>query len=162
MFKGAPGGDDYHQLWIDPQNPQRRILGVDQGATVSQNGGETWSSWFNQPTGQFYKIAVDDAFPYRIYGGQQDSGTVRLASRSDYGQLTFRDWHPVGADEYSYVAADPLNPDIFYGGTVFFVLVFIGLVTDSARQIPKRSNQAALTPAASARSRTAASSSGHG
>ena len=115
IVKGAPGGDDYHFLWIDPQHPQRMITGADQGAVVTVNGGRTWSSWYNQPTGQFYKLAVDNSFPYRIYSGQQDSGTVRVASRSDYGSITFRDWEPVGADERDYQVPDPRDPDIVYG-----------------------------------------------
>ncbi|MEO7795498.1 MAG: hypothetical protein ABIV06_12080, partial [Thermoanaerobaculia bacterium] len=99
IAKGAPGGDDYHMLWIDPADSRRMITGADQGAVVTLNGGLSWSSWYNQPTGQFYRLAADRRFPYWIYSGQQDSGTVAIASRSDYGQLTFRDWHPVGADE---------------------------------------------------------------
>jgi photosystem II stability/assembly factor-like uncharacterized protein len=114
IVKGAPGGDDYHFLWIDPQRPDRMITGADQGAVITVNGGRTWSSWYNQPTGQFYKLATDNAFPYRIFGGQQDSGTVRVASRSDYGSITFRDWQPVGGDERDYQVADPRNPDIVY------------------------------------------------
>jgi photosystem II stability/assembly factor-like uncharacterized protein len=115
IFKGAPGGDDYHFLWIDPQHPERMITGADQGAVVTVNGGRTWSSWYNQPTGQFYKLAVDNVFPYRIYGGQQDSGTVRIASRSDYGSISYRDWEPVGANERDYQLPDPRDPDIVYG-----------------------------------------------
>jgi len=113
--RGSPGGDDYHFLWIDPDHPERRIAGSDQGAVVTVNGGETWSSWYNQPTGQFYRVATDDRFPYWIYSGQQDSGTVALASRSDYGQLTFRDWHPVGGDERDYDVPFPGHPDLVYG-----------------------------------------------
>jgi photosystem II stability/assembly factor-like uncharacterized protein len=113
--KGAPGGDDYHFLWIDPTEPRRMITGADQGAVVTLNGGRSWSSWYNQPTGQFYRLAADDRFPYRIYSGQQDSGTVSIASRSDYGQLTFRDWHPVGGDERDGDFPDPSNPDVVYG-----------------------------------------------
>jgi photosystem II stability/assembly factor-like uncharacterized protein len=113
--RGSPGGDDYHFLWIDPQHPERRIAGADQGAVVTVNDGESWSSWYNQPTGQFYRVAVDDRSPYWIYSGQQDSGTVALASRSDYGQLTFRDWHPVGADERDYDIPFPGDPEIVYG-----------------------------------------------
>jgi photosystem II stability/assembly factor-like uncharacterized protein len=115
FVRGAPGGDDYHFLWIDPDHPERMITGADQGAVVTLNGGQTWSSWYNQPTGQFYHVATDDRFPYRIYSGQQDSGTVAVASRSDYGQLTFRDWHPVGGDERDYDIPFPGNPDIVYG-----------------------------------------------
>ncbi|MGE5359979.1 MAG: WD40/YVTN/BNR-like repeat-containing protein [Bacteroidales bacterium] len=115
IAKGAPGGDDYHRLWIDPTDPARMITGADQGAVVTLNGGRSWSSWYNQPTGQFYRLATDDRFPYWIYSGQQDSGTVAIASRSDYGQLTFRDWHPVGGDERDGDVPDPANPDIVYG-----------------------------------------------
>jgi photosystem II stability/assembly factor-like uncharacterized protein len=114
IVKGAPGGDDYHHLWIDPQRPERMITGADQGAVITVNGGRTWSSWYNQPTGQFYKVAVDNAFPYRIYGGQQDSGTVRISSRSDYGSISYRDWMPVGGDERDYQLADPRDADIVY------------------------------------------------
>jgi photosystem II stability/assembly factor-like uncharacterized protein len=115
VVRGSPGGDDYHALWIDPADPRRVITGADQGAVVSLNGGSTWSSWYNQPTGQFYRLAADDRFPYRVYSGQQDSGTVGIASRSDYGQLTFRDWSPVGGDERDGDIPDPANPDIVYG-----------------------------------------------
>jgi photosystem II stability/assembly factor-like uncharacterized protein len=115
--RGAPGGDDYHSLWIDPENPQRMISGVDQGTIVTLNGGQTWSSWYNQPTAQFYHVAVDNQFPYWVYGAQQDSGSAAVISRSDYGQITFRDWHPIGADESGYILPDPVNPQIVYGGS---------------------------------------------
>ncbi|HUD72415.1 MAG TPA: hypothetical protein VMQ62_10675 [Dongiaceae bacterium] len=115
VMKGAPGGDDYHQLWIDPKNPRRMIVAADQGAVVTLNGGDTWSSWYNQPTGQFYRLAADDQEPYRIYSGQQDSGTVSIASRSDYGQITLREWAPVGGDERDGVFPDPDDPSIAYG-----------------------------------------------
>lgn len=115
IMKGAPGGDDYHHIWINPLHPDHMITGSDQGAVVSVNGGATWSSWYNQPTGQFYHIAADNRFPYRVYSGQQDSGTVGIASRSDYGQLTFRDWNPVGGGERDYDIPDPDDPMIVYG-----------------------------------------------
>jgi len=115
IFKGSPGGDDYHYLSIDPAHPERMIAGSDQGTAVTVNGGTTWSSWYNQPTGQFYHLAADNRFPYRIYSGQQDNGTVSIVSRSDYGSITFRDWHPVGADERDYDIPDPQDPDIVYG-----------------------------------------------
>jgi photosystem II stability/assembly factor-like uncharacterized protein len=115
ILRGAPGGDDYHFLWIDPDHSERMIVASDQGAVVTVNGGASWSSWYNQPTGQFYHLATDDRFPYWIYSGQQDSGTAAVASRSDYGQLTFRDWHPVGGDERDYDVPVPGNPDIVYG-----------------------------------------------
>ena len=116
-IRGAPGGDDYHSLWIDPENPQRIISGVDQGTIITLNGGQTWSTWYNQPTAQFYHVAVDNQFPYWVYGGQQDSGTAAVVSRSDYGQITFRDWHPIGAGESGYILPDPVNPQIVYGGS---------------------------------------------
>jgi photosystem II stability/assembly factor-like uncharacterized protein len=115
VVKGSPGGDDYHHLWIDPRDARRMIVSADQGAAVSLNGGTTWSSWYNQPTGQFYRLAADSRFPYRIYSGQQDNGTVAIASRSDYGQLTYRDWSPVGGDERDGDVPDPANPDVVYG-----------------------------------------------
>jgi photosystem II stability/assembly factor-like uncharacterized protein len=115
ITKGAPGGDDYHFLWINPERPERMILASDQGTTVTVDGGNSWSGWYNQPTGQFYHVATDNRFPYWVYSGQQDSGTVASASRSDYGQLTFRDWHPVGGDERDYDLPDPQDPHIVYG-----------------------------------------------
>jgi len=118
-IKGAPGGDDNHQLWIDPDNPQRMVLACDQGVIVSRNGGETWSSWYNQPTGQFYHVAVDNRFPYWVYGAQQDSGAAATPSRSIYRALNFHDWRPMAVGgESDYVALDPVNPEIIYGGSV--------------------------------------------
>ena len=117
-IKGAPGGDDYHRIWINPDNPKIILLGSDQGATISVNGGETWSSWYNQPTGQMFHVAADNRFPYRVYGGQQESGSAGVSSRGNDGQITFRDWHPVGAEEYGYAVPDPLHPGIIYGGKV--------------------------------------------
>ena len=117
-IKGAPGGDDYHTIWINPENPDIIALGVDQGATISVNGGQTWSSWYNQPTAQFYHVITDNEFPYWVYGGQQESGSVGTASRSDFGEITFRDWTTVGVEEYGYVAPDPLHPNLIYGGKV--------------------------------------------
>jgi Tol biopolymer transport system component/photosystem II stability/assembly factor-like uncharacterized protein len=115
-FKGAPGGDDYHTVWINPDNSDVILLAGDQGATVTVNGGKTWSSWYNQPTAQFYHVSTDDQFPCRVYGGQQESGSAGVSSRGDDGQITFRDWRPVGAEEYGYVAPDPLHPNLIYGG----------------------------------------------
>lgn len=115
-FRGAPGGDDYQKIWINPNNPDIMVMTSDQGAIVTVNGGQTWSSWYNQPTAQLYHVTADNAFPYRVCGGQQESGSVCIASRGDYGQITFREWTPVGVDEYGYVAPDPLDPDIVYGG----------------------------------------------
>ena len=117
-IKGAPGGDDPQRLWINPLQPEIMLLTADQGATVSTNGGRTWSSWYNQPTAQLYHVATDTQFPYWVYGGQQESGAIGIASRGNGGQISLRDWIGVGADEYAYVAPDPLNPDIIYGGRV--------------------------------------------
>jgi photosystem II stability/assembly factor-like uncharacterized protein len=117
-IKGAPGGDDYHTIWINPEIPDIIALGVDQGATISVNGGETWSSWYNQPTAQLYHVITDNEFPYWVYGGQQESGSVGTASRSDFGEITFRDWTTLGVEEYGYVAPDPLHPNLIYGGKV--------------------------------------------
>jgi photosystem II stability/assembly factor-like uncharacterized protein len=117
-WKGAPGGDDYHRIWINPTNPQIILLGVDQGATLSVNGGETWSSWYNQPTAQLYHVAADNAFPYRLYSGQQESGSVGIASRGNDGAISFREWHPVAAEEYGYCAPDPLDPNVVFGGKI--------------------------------------------
>jgi photosystem II stability/assembly factor-like uncharacterized protein len=117
-FKGAPGGDDNQNIWWNPNNPDIMLLVVDQGAVVTLNGGKTWSSWYTQPTAALYHVMTDNAFPYRVCGGQQDSGSVCVASRGNDGQITFREWHPVGVEEYGYAAPDPLNPDLVYGGKV--------------------------------------------
>lgn len=117
-IKGAPGGDDYHTIWISPENSGIILLGSDQGATITVNGGETWSSWYNQPTAQFYHVITDNRFPYWVYGGQQESGSAAVASRGNDGEITFREFHPVGVEEYGYVAPDPLNPNIVFGGKV--------------------------------------------
>lgn len=114
IIRGSPGGDDYHHLWINPAHPERMIAASDQGTVVSVNGGSSWTTWYNAPTGQFYYLAADNAFPYRVYSGQQDSGTVGIASRSDYGSLSYRDWTPVGGDERDYDIPDPQDANIVY------------------------------------------------
>lgn len=115
-LKGAPGGDDYHRLWINPNDPKIMLLAGDQGAVITVNGGESWSSWYNQPTAQMYHVSADNAFPYRVCSGQQDSGSVCVSSRGDDGAITIRDWHPVGVEEWGYIASDPNDPDIVFGG----------------------------------------------
>jgi photosystem II stability/assembly factor-like uncharacterized protein len=115
-WRGAPGGDDYQNLWINPNNTDIILLGSDQGAIVTVNGGATWSSWYNQSTAQLYHVSADNAFPYRLYSGQQESGSVGIKSRGDAGEVTFRDWQPVAAEEYGYVVADPLDNDLIIGG----------------------------------------------
>lgn len=117
-FKGAPGGDDNQNIWWNPDNPDIMLLVIDQGAVVTLNGGKSWSSWFNQSTAALYHVMTDNAFPYRVCGGQQDSGSICIASRGNDGQITMREWHPVGVEEYGYAAPDPLDPDIIYGGKV--------------------------------------------
>ncbi|HEX4959311.1 MAG TPA: hypothetical protein VF173_00635 [Thermoanaerobaculia bacterium] len=118
--KGAPGGDDYHSLWIDPQAPERRILGVDQGTVVSVDGGETWSSWYNQPTGQFYHVVTDNRFPYWVYGSQQDSGAAGVPSRTNsYDGINLTQFRETTAGgESDNVAPDPKDPDVLFGGRV--------------------------------------------
>ena len=115
-IKGAPGGDDYHTVWINPRNPEIVALASDQGATISVDGGATWSSWYNQPTAQMYHVNADNRFPYWVCGGQQESGSACVISRGNWGEVTERDWHPVGAQEYGYVVPDPLHPGITFGG----------------------------------------------
>ena len=117
-FRGAPGGDDYQRPWINPDNPDIIALASDQGAIVTVNGGKTWSSWYNQPTSQMYHVNADNAFPYRVCGGQQESGSACVASRGNDGMITFREWHPVGVEEYGYAVPDPLNENIIYGGKI--------------------------------------------
>ena len=115
-YKGAPGGDDNHVLWIDPTHSDWMIMGSDQGATISLDGGRSWSTWYNQPTGQVYHLSTDNRFPYWVYGTQQDSGSVGVLSRGDYGAITMLDWDPVGGYEFGYIVPDPLNPNFVYAG----------------------------------------------
>jgi photosystem II stability/assembly factor-like uncharacterized protein len=118
-IKGAPGGDDYHSLWIDPDSPRRMIVSTDQGTVVTVDGGETWSSWYNQPTAQLYHVAADNGFPYQVCGAQQDSGALCTPTRSRHRGISLRDWEPSPAGgEAGYLAPDPLDPGVVYGGTV--------------------------------------------
>jgi len=117
-FKGAPGGDDYQRIWINPSNAQTIALSSDQGAVISVNGGQTWSSWYNQPTAQFYHVTTDNRFPYWVYGAQQESGSAAVMSRSAVGELTFREWSLPGVEEYGYIAVDPRDSNILYGGRI--------------------------------------------
>jgi photosystem II stability/assembly factor-like uncharacterized protein len=114
-LRGAPGGDDYQNLWINPSDPNALVLVGDQGAVVTVNGGRTWSSWYNQPTAQLYHVGISADVPYQICSGQQESGSVCIASRSNDGAIGYRDWRPVGASEYGYVVPDPRNPDVVFG-----------------------------------------------
>ena len=114
IVRGAPGGDDYHQIWIDPRNSASMVLGTDQGTTISLDRGRTWSTWYNQPTAQLYHVITDNQFPYIVYGAQQDSGSAAVPSRTDHGQITARDWFPAGGSESGYMAPDPNDPNIVY------------------------------------------------
>ena len=116
VLKGAPGGDDYHILWIDPTEPRRMLLGSDQGTNVSVDAGRTWSTWFNQPTAQMYHVTTDNRFPYAVYGAQQDSGTAAVMSRTDHGAIDARDWFTVGGEEAGYIVVDSRDEDIVYVG----------------------------------------------
>ena len=116
--RGAPGGDDYQKSWVNPNNSRIILLVSDQGAVVSANRGESWSNWYTQPTAAMYHVTADNAFPYRLCSGQQDSGSACVDSRGMDGEITFHDWHPVGIEEYGYAAPDPKNPDLVYGGKV--------------------------------------------
>ena len=115
-FRGAPGGDDYQTLWINPNNGDIILIVSDQGAIITVNGGASWSSWYNQPTAQLYHAITTNTFPYRVCAGQQESGSVCISSRGNDGAITHWDWHPVGVIEYGYVAPDPLDADLIYGG----------------------------------------------
>ncbi len=118
-IKGAPGGDDYHTLWVEPNDPGRMILGSDQGVVVTVDNGATWSSWYNQPTGQFYHIATDQRFPYWVYGAQQDSGAATQPSRSKYARISNWDFHPIDVGgESGSIAPDAKHPGLTYGGSV--------------------------------------------
>jgi photosystem II stability/assembly factor-like uncharacterized protein len=114
VVRGAPGGDDYHQLWVDPRNSSSMVLGTDQGTSISLDRGQTWSTWYNQPTAQLYHVITDNQFPYVVYGAQQDSGSAAVLSRTDHGQITPRDWFPAGESESGYMVPDPKDPNIVY------------------------------------------------
>jgi photosystem II stability/assembly factor-like uncharacterized protein len=113
-WKGTPSGEDDHVLWIDPQDTNHIMEGTDQGSVITYDCGKTWSSWFNQPTGQFYRVATDNRFPYRLYAAQQDSGSVIVPTRTDFGLITYRDWFSSGSFESSFIAPDPVQPNYIY------------------------------------------------
>ena len=119
IVRGAPGGDDYHQIWVDPKNSDDLMLGVDQGASVSLDRGKTWSTWYNQPTAQMYHVTTDNNFPYYVYGAQQDSGSIAIASRSDHGHVDTRDWFLPGGSESGYLAIDPRDENIIYASDTY-------------------------------------------
>ena len=119
IVRGAPGGDDYHQIWVDPKDSSHLILGTDQGTTISVNRGQTWSSWYNQPTAQLYHVITDNEFPYHVYGAQQDTGSIAVPNRTDHGMITGRDWYMVGGGESGWLAPDPNDPNILYASGVY-------------------------------------------
>jgi hypothetical protein len=140
-FVGAPSGDDFHVLWIDPTNPSRLFLGVDQGAILSVDAGQTWSTWYNQPTGQFYHVITDHAFPYRTYAAQQDSGTQSVPSRSDNGEITGHDVTSIGGFEFCYIAPDPLHPDWIYSGGWYGTVVRYARKTGQTATVYERGKE---------------------
>ncbi len=115
--RGAYGGDDYQKIWINPNDPKIILAVSDQGAVISANRGESWSNWYTQPTAAMYHVTTDNAFPYRVCAGQQDSGSACVQSRSNDGMITFHDWHPVNIQEYGIAAPDPRDPDMVYGSS---------------------------------------------
>ena len=128
-IKGAPGGDDYHQLWIHPNDPNRMIAASDQGSIVTVDGAQTWSSWYNQSTAQLYHVAADYRFPYWLTGAQQDSGAVSVPSRSNHSEISNKDWTGLCAGgEAGYTAPDPLHPEILFGETVTRCNVLTGAI----------------------------------
>ncbi|MGA7342680.1 MAG: hypothetical protein WBX18_18910, partial [Terracidiphilus sp.] len=135
VSRGAPGGDDYHQLWIDPKDSTRMILGTDQGATITVDGGRTWSSWYNQPTAQFYHVVTSNSFPYMVYGAQQDSGSAGVPDRTDHFQITARDWITTSGAEGGYFALDPNDPNIIYDSDAFGVVERFDLRTSLSQNI---------------------------
>lgn len=135
VLKGAPGGDDYHFLWIDPSDSTRMICGSDQGAVISVDGGKSWSPWYNQPTAQMYHVSTDNQFPYWVYGSQQDSGTVALPSRTDWRTISEYDRRTVGGAESGNIQPDPLDPNIFYVSNTFGSLVRFDRRTTESQNI---------------------------
>ncbi|MBV9073104.1 MAG: hypothetical protein JOZ10_05675, partial [Acidobacteria bacterium] len=150
-WMGAPSGDDVHVLWINPRNSKHMILGVDQGGIVSVDGGDSWTSWYNQPTGQFYHVTTDRQFPYTVYAAQQDSGTAAVHSRSDFGEITTRDWAPIGGFEFSFIAPDPLNANVIYTGGWYGSVLRFDRLTGQVLPVFVRSEKyrtAGMAPAA--------------
>jgi len=138
MYKSVDGGEhfqristphgDNHDLWINPDNPEIMVEGNDGGACVSLNGGETWTTQLNQPTSEFYRLTVDDQFPYRVYGAQQDNSTISVPSRSQGGITPYQEWYAVGGGESGHIALDPRNPEVIYAGS------YIGKITHMQRK----------------------------
>ncbi|HEY5022980.1 MAG TPA: hypothetical protein VII30_10905, partial [Gemmatimonadaceae bacterium] len=113
--RGSPGGDDYQRVWVNPNNTDIILAISDQGGVISANRGVSWSNWYTQPTAAMYHVSTDNTFAYRVCGGQQDSGSACVDSRSPDGMITFHDWHPANIQEYGIAAPDPKDPDLVYG-----------------------------------------------
>ena len=128
-IKGAPGGDDPHSMWIDPTNPRRMIMGADQGPAITVDGGASWTPWYTMPNGEFYFLSTDNQFPYRIYAAQQDSGTVSILSRSDFGAIRPQDWYSISGYEQGHIFSDPLNSRYVYSHGGGHVIVRYDRVT---------------------------------
>ena len=133
----APHGD-HHDLWIAPEDNQRMIIADDGGAQISTNAGETWSTYYNQPTAQFYRVTTDNAFPYRIYAAQQDNSTIRINHRSDGRNISEEDWESTAGGESAHIAIDPLDNDIVYGGSYGGYLTRVNHKTSLKRSINVR------------------------
>ncbi|WP_426061369.1 VPS10 domain-containing protein [Hymenobacter sp. B1770] len=132
--RNAPHGD-HHDLWIAPENSNRMIIADDGGAQISSDGGLNWTTYFNQPTAQFYRVVTDNHFPYRIYGAQQDNSTVRILHRTSGNTIGERDWEVTAGSESAHLAVDPTNPDIVYGGSYGGLLTRVDHSTDQTRAI---------------------------
>jgi photosystem II stability/assembly factor-like uncharacterized protein len=138
-IRGAPGGDDYHQLWIYPDDPKRMVLASDQGTIVTEDGAATWSSWYNQPTAQLYHVAADYRFPYWATGAQQDSGAVGVPERSGHTEISMHDWTGICAgEEAGYTAPDPLHPEILFGDDVTKCNVITGELRNVSPELSRK------------------------
>uniref|UniRef100_Q01WK1 Sortilin N-terminal domain-containing protein n=1 Tax=Solibacter usitatus (strain Ellin6076) TaxID=234267 RepID=Q01WK1_SOLUE len=146
VLKGAPGGDDYRILWIDPTETRRMVLGSDQGTNVSLDGGQTWSSWYNQPTAQMYHVVTDNQFPYHVYGAQQDSGTAVVPSRTNHHEIDARDWYTVSQGEAGYIGVDPKNHNIVYAGNTAGSLARFDKRTGEAQNISPSVGRGGFNP----------------
>ncbi len=149
VLKGQPGGDDYRILWIDPTDSTRMILGSDQGTNLSFDRGESWTTWYNQPTAQMYHAITDRRFPYAVMGSQQDSGTAAVMSRTDHGEIDARDWFSVGGAESGYIAVDGKNDNILYVGNTNGALVRFDRRTGQAQNITPSPGRGGGGPAGS-------------
>lgn len=150
-FNGAPSGDDFHVIWVNPENPQYMIQGVDQGAIISEDGGKTWSSWYNQATGQLYHLTTDNQFPYIVYASQQDSGTVAIPSRSEFGEISDAERFSIGGFEAAYIAVDPLNANLVYSNSWYGSVVRFDRTTGQVATVFVRSEkyrEASMAPLA--------------